>query len=509
MRKIRDILRLRLAANLSIREISASTKVSIGAIQKLLVQAKKLGLPWPLPKELDEESLAKLFYPGSDSSLSSRLHAPDWGKVKQELSAQGVTLQLLWEEYTRDYPNRCYSYSHFCALYQEWRGKQQRSMRQVHKAGEKCFVDYAGQTMEICDPITRKTRKVQVFVGVMGASSYTYAEATESQGSEDWLSSHTRMLEFFGGCPQIIVPDQLKSGVSRSCRYDPDINVAYQQWAEHYQVAIVPARPRKPKDKSKAEVGVQIVERSILARLRKETFFSLHELNQRIRSLLLDLNEKPFQKLPGNRKQAFEKLDSPELKPLPKQPYRYFVVKTVKVNIDYHVEYQRHHYSVPHQYVGERLELHALDKLVCLYFRGQRVACHRRATRPGMTTESNHMPIRHYRHAKWSPERLKKWAFQVGVETSQWVEGRLNAKAHPEQAYRICLGLLNLSRQYAPKRLESACRLANQKGLFRLHQIKSILLHHRDNLPDEAFENEPVLKPLKEHEHVRGPQHFS
>jgi transposase len=368
MRKLRDILRLRLEAGLSYRQINASTKVSVGLIQKLMRQVDELGLTWPLPPELDDNQLAGLFYPKADTRASSRHQLPDWPTLHQDLKGKGVTKQLLWEEYTQQYPNRCYSYSQFCDRYNHWRRLQKRSMRQQHKAGEKCFVDYCGQTTPIVSATTGEIRAAQIFVAVLGASNYTYAEATLTQSLPDWLSSHVRTFEFFGGTPAIIVPDNLKSGVSKACRYDPHLNPSYQQLASHYQVAVIPARPYKPKDKSKVEVGVQIVERWILARLRHHTFFSLAELNQCIRALLIELNQKPFKQLPGNRQQAFEQLDKPVLSPLPKHPYRYVDIKSVKVDIDYHVQYEDHHYSVPHQYVGEDLELHAGDTLIRLYF---------------------------------------------------------------------------------------------------------------------------------------------
>jgi len=505
MRKIREILRLRHTAGLSIRQIKASTKLSVGAIQKLLSTADALGLGWPLPPELDDSRLARLFYPGADTGVSRRFQVPEWSVLHQELKRKGMTQQLLWEEYTERYPNRCYSYSQFCDRYAHWRGRQKRSMRQLHKAGEKCFVDYAGPTVPIVCAATGEIHPAQVFVAVLGASNYTYAEATLSQSLPDWLGSHVRMFAYFGGCTEIVVPDNLRSGVTRACRYDPDLNASYQQWAEHYRVAVIPARPYKPKDKAKAEVGVQIVERWILARLRHHTFFSLAELNPCIRALLDELNHKPFKQLAGTRRQAFEQLDRPALKPLPRYPYRYVDIKSVKVNIDYHVQYQKHHYSVPHHYVGETLELHASERLITLYFRQQSVATHVRKHRPGMSTEPAHMPKRHHKHQQWTPGRLKNWARDIGAETLQWVSTQLETKAHPEQAYRVCLGLLNLSRAYSRERLEAACRIANQAGLIRLKQVKSILASNRDRLPEPLGLNTELPQ---DHENIRGPRTF-
>jgi transposase len=506
MRKIREILRLRLSAKLSIRQISDSTKVSVGKVQNLLTKAETLGLGWPLPDDLDDPQLAMRFYPAADTGTSRRFEPPDWTAVHQELKRKGMTLQLLWEEYCQRFPNRCYSYSQYTERYRQWKQKQKRSMRQTHRAGEKCFVDYCGPRVPVVDPGSGEIREAAIFVGVLGASNYTFAEATWTQSLRDWLGSHTRMFDFFGGCPELVIPDNLKSGVSKACRYDPEVNPSYQQLAAHYQVAVLPARPYKPKDKAKAEVGVQIVERWILARLRKLTFFSLGELNQAIRALLVELNEKPFKQLPGNRRQAFEQLDRPALRPLPRQSYQYTEIKTVKVNIDYHVQFKDHCYSVPHQYVGERLELHASDQLISLYFQHRQIACHVRKHRPGYTTESGHMPERHRKHQQWTPQRLLGWARDIGPETQAWVRRELEARDHPEQAYRPCLGLLNLSRQYPAVRLESACRLANREGLRQSKQVKSILASNRDQLPEQIHLSIPLPQ---DHENIRGPKDFN
>lgn len=485
MRKIRDVLRLRLQAGLSFRQISLSTKVSVGAIQKLLKTAEQLQLAWPLPDGLDDTQLARLFYPAADTRGSSRFQLPDWPTVHQELKRKGMSMQLLWQEYTERYPNRCYSYSQFCERYRGWCQLQKRSMRQQHKAGEKCFIDYCGPTVPIVSGSTGEIRQAQIFVAVLGASNYTYAEATLTQSLPDWLHSHVRAFEFFGGTPALLVPDNLKSGVNKACRYEPELNPSYQQLAAHYQLAVMPARPYKPKDKAKAEVGVQVVERWILARLRHHTFFSLAELNQCLRALLTELNERPFKQLPGNRRQAFEQLDQPALTPLPQQPYRYVAIKSVKVNIDYHVQFEQHHYSAPHQYVGETLELHAGDQLVQLYFRQQLVASHPRKHQPGTTTLAAHMPVRHSKQQAWTPGRLKQWAQDIGPDTLRWVSDRLAEKAHPEQAYRLCLGLLNLTRSYPPERVNGCCQLANREGLNRLKQLKSVLASNRDQLPEQ------------------------
>jgi len=506
MRKLREVLRLSYSAGLSIRQISGSTKISVGSIQNILKLAGQLNISWPLPEDWDDQTLALKFYPRSDARLSAKFQEPVWAEAHLELKKKGMTKQLLWEEYARQYPNRCYSYSQFCARYAEWLKKQKRSMRQTHRAGEKLFVDYAGPTLPVVCASTGEMRMAQIFVAVLGASNYTYAEATWSQSLPDWLGSHVRAFEFFGGTPVMLVPDNLKSGVNKACRYDPELNPSYQQMAAHYSVAVMPARPYKPKDKAKVEAAVQLVERWIMAKLRHQTFFSLAELNQCVSALLTELNQKPFKQWPGNRQQWFEKLDRPLLSPLPKHAYRYTDIKTARVNIDYHLAYDQHLYSVPHHFVGEQVEVHACDKLVEVYFQNRRIASHVRKFHPGMTTEPGHMPERHAQHQRWTPGRLMDWAQSIGPEVRTWVEAQLQRKAHPEQAYRVCLGLLNLNRAYPAERLNQACAIANQEALFKLKNVKAILQSNRDKLPTAT----PVQLSLlpQDHGNIRGAQSF-
>ena len=506
MRQLREILRLRLHADLSMRQIKDSLRISLGAVQKVSSKAREQSLNWEDIEKLDDQQLARLFYPAADTRASGEFELPDWVEVHRELRRKGVTKHLLWEEYTQQYPNRSYSYAQYCHLYQEWAKKQRRSMRQIHKAGDKLFVDYAGQTVPIVNGQTGEIRIAQIFVAVLGASNYTYCEATWTQSLPDWLDSHARTFTHLGGVPRLIVPDNLKSGVSKACRYDPDINLSYQQLSAHYGVAIMPTRPIKPKDKAKVEVGVQIIERWILARLRHHTFFSLAELNTCIKALLVDVNNRPFKQLKGTRQQWFEMLDKPVLTPLPKHAYEYTDIKTVKVNIDYHIQYDQHLYSVPHHLVGEKLELHAKDKLIELYFHKQRVCSHARKYRPGMTTVPEHMPIRHEKHHQWSAGRLMNWAKDLGDEVLIWVQAQLKNKAHEQQAYRVCLGLLNLSRDYPATRVNNACAIANKNRLYRLKQIRSILESNQDQLLDESKEQLTLLPQA--HENIRGPQSF-
>ena len=506
MRQLREILRLRLHADLSMRQIKHSLRISLGAIQKVTSKAQAQNLDWSAIEALNDQELARLFYPASDTRTSGDLALPDWVDVHRELRRKGVTKHLLWEEYSQQYPNRSYSYPQYCHLYQVWVKKQRRSMRQVHKAGDKLFVDYAGQTVPIINGNTGEIRMAEIFVAVLGASNYTYCEATWTQSLPDWLGSHVRTFDFLGGVPKLVVPDNLKSGVTKACRYDPDLNASYQQLAAHYGVAIMPARPYKPQDKSKAEVGVQIIERWILARLRHHSFFSLAELNQCIRALLAEANNKPFKQLKGTRQQWFDSLDKPALGELPKQVYQYTDIKIVKVSIDYHVQYNQHLYSVPHHLVGEKLELHATAQLVELFFHHQRVSSHVRKYHPGTTTVAEHMPVGHARHQQWTAARLMNWAKDLGDEALVWVQAQLKQKQHEQQAYRVCLGLLNLSRSYPAQRVNNACRIANHHKLYRLKQIKSILSSNQDQLLGDSKEQLSLLP--QSHENIRGPEGF-
>ncbi len=497
---------MKLQSNLSVRQISRSLCTSVGAVSKLLQKANQYGLTWDYVESLDNVELARLFYPKSDVRQSDKFELPDWLHVFAELSKPGVTKTLLREEYAEQYPNRSYSYSQYCHYFREWQKQQRRSMRQIHNAGEKLFVDYAGQTVSIVGHTVGEVRYAQIFIAVMGASNYTYAEATYTQTLSDWVQSHARALEYLGGFTTMVVPDNLKSGVTKACNYDPQINPAYQQMAAHYGVAIMPARVRKPKDKAKVEVGVQVIERWILARIRHMTFFSLAELNHTIKALLEDVNNRHSKHLKASRKQWFDTIDKPALLPLPKHPYEYIDIKTVKVNIDYHVQYDVHLYSVPHNLVGERIELHAKCNMIELYFKHKLVANHVRQYRYGMSTTPAHMPAKHQTYHKWDDKRLRKWADDVGSECGKWVETQFARKSHKEQAFRVCLGMLSLSKTYPNIRLDKACAIANRYQLYRLKQIKDILTSNQDKLVNIE---ENAASPLDQHhENIRGPQSF-
>lgn len=506
MRKLKEILRLKYGCQLSHSQIAKSLSISSGSVSNYARRAAQFGLStWPIPEQWDDVALSNAFF--ATKIQRHQLYLPDWSAVHVELKRKTMTLLLLWEEYAERNPSKYYSYNHYCRLYKAWLKCQKPSMRQNHKAGEKLFVDYCGPTMTIVEPSTGECRTAQIFVGVMGASNYTYAEATWSQKLEDWVMSHARCFEFMGGVPELLIPDNLKSGVTKACRYEPDLNPTYQQLAAHYDTVIVPARPYKPKDKAKAEVGVQIVERWIMAKLRHETFFSLRQLNLRIKELLSDLNQRPMKKQPGSRWSQFELLDKPALKPLPVIAYTYTQVKSVKVHIDYHVEVDKHYYSVPHSLVKKTLEAHASGELVTFYYQGNVVAVHPRSHRTGgHSTIDGHMTIAHQKHQQWSPQRFEKWAGEIGKATEKIVSQFLQSKKHPEQSYRVCLGLLSLAKKYSPKRLEAACNRALITGINRLQGISAILSKGLDSQP--LPEVQPDLLADIEHTNIRGNRYY-
>ncbi len=480
MRKIREILRLQ-AAGLSSRQIAASVVVARSTVAECLRRAAAAGVSWPLPADVDEASLEQRLYPPTPA-VEARPTC-DWAAVQRELRGRGVTLALLWEEYKSRHPDG-YQYSRFCDLYRAWLGRVDVVMRQEHRAGERLFVDYAGHTVPVLDRQTGELRPAQIFVAVLGASSYTYAEATWSQALSDWLASHSRALAFFGGCPQIVVPDNLKSAVSRPHRYEPELNPAYQQWADHYGVAVLPARVRKPRDKAKAEAGVLLVERWILARLRMQTFHSLDALNREIARLLQALNARPFRKLPGSRASVFAEVDRPALRPLPVQAFEHAEWRRVRVNIDYHVEFDRHYYSVPYTLARQTVELRVTASTVEILHQGQRIASHVRSPMPrAHTTVADHMPSHHRHQAEWTPERLIGWAATLGASTATAVDQLIRQRRHPEQGFRAALGLLRLARTYGTSRLEAACARAVALGACRYRSIETMLKNGLDQQP--------------------------
>ncbi len=505
MRKIREVLRLSLADGLSRRQVGLATGLPYTTVADHLARARAAGLGWPLPDGLDDAALEARLFSSAALPPGPARPLPDWADVHRELRRKGVTLQLLWFEYKERHPDG-YQYTQFVERYRRWARQLDVVMRHEHRAGEKLFVDYPGQTLPITDPETGQISPAQLFVAVLGASSYTYATATASQALPDWIRSHVDAFEFFGGVPAIIVPDNLRSGVTRADRYEPEINRTYAELAAHYGCAIIPARPYKPRDKAKVEAGVLVAERWILAALRDRTFFSLAEANGAIRERLAWLNERPFKKLPGSRASHFAELDRAALRPLPARRFEYATWKTATVNIDYHVEVDRHWYSVPYQLVGQKADVRLAATTVEVFVRGRRVASHLRSTKPGRhTTEPDHMPESHRRHLEWSPGRIVRWASQTGPATGALVAAILASRPHPEQGYRSCLGILRLGRRYGPERLEAAAARALAIRALSYRSVESILRTSLDRqpLPDAA-----PAGPARRHANVRGGTYY-
>ena len=504
MRKTREILRLHHSAALSNRAIAHSLKLSPATVSDCLARARAAGVSWPLPATMTDTAVEQALYPPPPPGSVTR-PLPEWATVHRELKGKGVTLMLLWEEYKAAHPNGV-MYSAFCDRYRAWCGQLDVVMRQDHRAGDKLFVDYAGQTVPIVNRDTGEVTNAQIFVAVLGASNYTYAEATLTQTLPDWIGAHTRAFAFLGGVPTILVPDNLKAAVTTAHRYEPDLNPTYQDMAHHYGVAVVPTRVRKPRDKAKVEVAVQIVERTILAVLRHRSFFSLAELNAAIRELLQALNARAFKKLPGSRLSLFDSVDKPALKPLPTTRYEYAEWKKVRVHIDYHVEFQRHYYSVPHALIRKQLDLRITATTLECFHKGARVAAHRRSNQPGRhTTLPEHMPEKHRRYDNFTPERFQRWATSVGPATAQLIANRLCQRRHPEQAYRSCLGILRLAKTYGDRRLEAACARALILGTDRYKSVASILKHGLDQQPTTA---QHELNLPTDHDNLRGPGYY-
>ena len=504
MKKIIEVLRLKYAARLSHDKIARACGLSKGTVNNYVSVTHAQGITWPLPEGVDEARLEALLFPTRQPS--SRLVEPDHFQMHQALKRKGVTLQLLWAEYVAVHGERGYRYSQYCNRYRQWRDRQKRSLRQVHLAGDKLFIDYCGPTVPIVDRHTGEVREAQVFVAVLGASSYTYAEATYTQSLPDWIASHQRALTFFGGAPALLVPDNLKSAVNLADRYEPGINATYADMAAHYGAAVLPARPYKPKDKAKAEVGVQVVERWILARLRHHTFFSLAELNRAIAELLPALNERPFQGRAESRRDLFEAIDRPALKPLPRDAYEYAEWRKAKPGIDYHIAIDQRFYSVPHNLVGQVLTVRVTATTIEVLHKGQRVASHPRHGHSRYATEATHMPKAHRAHREWSPGRFLDWAKSIGPCTAQVIEHQLTDRPHPEHGYRACLGLLKLSRGYGKPRLEAACERALTIHSASYKSVASILKQGLDQQPLHDERSGQADLPL--HSNVRGPGYY-
>lgn len=513
MRRTREILRQKWVLGRTHRQIAASVGVSAGVVGKTVSRTNRAKLGWEAVETLDDDDLERRLY-GERASTSDPRPEPDLVWVHSERKKPGVTLELLHIEYLEAFPNGL-QYTAFCDRYRAWLKKRRLSMRQVHRAGEKLFVDFAGKKPRVVDPRTGVASEVELFVAVLGASNYTYVEAVESQSGRDWISAHVNALAFFGGAPEAIVPDQLKAGVTKACRYEPEVQRTYEELAEHYGTVVFPARPRKPKDKAKVEVGVQVVTRWVLARMRHETFFSLEALNERIVELVEELNDRVMKRYGKSRWQLFKELDHPALKPLPTDRFEFGVWKTMKVNIDYHIAVLGHFYSVPYRLRGERVDVRISATTVEIVHGRNRVAVHRRCDRPGHhTTDSEHMPKSHRAHLEWTPSRLIHWAGTIGPKTAELAKAILESRPHPEMGYRSCLGIMRLEKKFGRERLEAACARSLQVNARSYRHVHATLKNGMDRLPlpppatQPADAERPAKQQDAEHKNVRGADYY-
>ena len=507
MRKIKEVLRLKYQCDLSRRQIADSCQVSRSTVADYLYRAERAGIGWPLPEDLTDQQLEQKLFPPQGTVALSAKPLPDFDYLYRELKAHkkfNLTLDLLWREYKEQHPEG-YQYSQFCHLYRRSRDKLDYCMRQDHRGGEKLFVDY-GEGLNLVDPKSGEPISTQLFVAVWGASNYTYAEATLTQQLPDWIGSHVRAFSYFGCLPKIVVPDCLKGAVSRACRYEPELNPTYAEMAEHYGICVLPARPARPRDKAKVEAGVLIAKRWILSALRHRTFYSLGSLNGAIRELLERLNSRALRKLKKSRRELFDLFDRPQAKPLPERSYEYAEWRVATVNIDYHIEVERHYYSVPFRLIREKLDVRLTAHTVEAFLKGERVTAHVRSFIPHThTTLKEHMPPSHQHYLEWTPSRIVGWAKKIGPATAELVQKIIESRTHPEQAYRSCLGILRLEKHYPKERLERGARRALKFGALSFRSLRNILSSGLDRLE----ENDPSSQSaLPAHENIRGGHYY-
>lgn len=500
IRMIKDVLRLKLHGGLSHQAVATSLSISKGVVAKYASLAAASGLTdWAAVAGLGEAELERRLFGASADERA--VVVPDYARVHLELRRKGVTLMLLWQEYRAEHEGqRTWAYTQFCEHYRTYTKTLRRSMRQQHRAGEKLFIDYAGPSLALADG-----NRAQVFVATLGASSYTFACATADQTMRSWLAGIERALRFIGGVPQMIVPDNARALISKPDRYEPTVNDTVLDFARHYGVTVLPARPYRPQDKGKVESAVQVVERWILARLRHTRLAHVHAADAAIMDLLGDLNERPMQKLHTSRASLFAGIDAPALRALPATRWSWATWRTATVHIDYHIEIERHRYSVPHALVGATVQARVSDALVQIMHKGVVVAAHARSARAGgFTTRDEHMPAAHRAHRQWSPQRLIHWGQSIGPATGRFVTLLLERHRHPEHGYRGCLGLLSLQRRYGRERLESACALAIELNAVYYRHVRDILARGQDQLGAPPVTD--WVSPA--HDNVRGPGYY-
>ncbi len=509
MRKIREVLRLK-SLGLSQVQIHRSTGLARSTVGEYLARAERAGVLWPVPDGVDDAELERRLFGVRKPSTQGRV-MPDFAEVKRELAGKGVTLGLLHAEYVDDFgEDVAYSYTRFCELFRAHeKSTSSPSMRQRHVAGEKVYVDWAGVTVPIIDRATGEIIDAQIYVAAMGASSFTHARAYRSQGQRDWLAAHVHMFDALGGVPRVVVPDNTKTAIVKAHLYDPDVNVAYADLARHFDVAVVPARVRRPQDKSKVEVAVQVVERDVLAPLRKQTFFGLDQLNQAMRPLIDAVNDRVMKAYDASRRTLFDQIDRPAMRELPPARFEYAEWTRARVAPDYHVTIDKHHYSVPFRLIGSQLEVRQTARTIEIFDGGERVAAHVRSfVRGGHTTRTSDMPSAHRRHAEWTPERIERWAASEAGDAAARVVAQIMAdKPHPEQGFRAALGVIRLGKRYGTDRLERACQRALGVGAVRFKSIENILKSGLDREPLDTSSSRVIAMPR--HPNIRGGSYFA
>lgn len=505
MRRIKEVLRLKHVQGLPERAIARTLGISNGAVHSYLRRAGAAGLNWPLPAGMTDEDLELLLFPApKPASQSPQRPIPDWGYVDKELRRRNVTRRLLWDEYRASHPDG-FGYTWFCTTYEAWKGRARPSMRQTHLGGEKVFVDFAGDTIDVIAPSSGEVQSMKLFVAAMGASNYTYAEACPSEGLADWIRLHVNLFAFLGGAPTFVVCDNLKAAVTNPDRHDPGLNRTYAEMASHYDTAILAARPRRPKDKAKVEVAVQVAQRWILARLRNQRFFSLAELNAAIKILVVELNARQMRDFGASRAELFAELDKPKLTKLPDQAYAFAHWKRCRVGPDYHIEIDGHWYSTPYRLIRELVDARIDDRTVEIFHNGRRIASHARApNRRGHTTIADHMPSAHRRYGQWTPARVIAAGERIGPSTAAFFQAVIAARPHPEQGFRTCLGILSLAKSYSAERVDAACRRGILIKARSVASIRSIL----QNGLDRTFLDEPSEPQPLRHGNIRGRDYF-
>lgn len=506
MRKIHEVCRLRIKMGLGINQIAGACNISTSTASGYINKIDELSLSYEEISKLDEDALHKILFPVTAEIPVTDKAMPDLEYLSKELKKKGVTLQLLYEEYLRDNPVG-YSRSQFYEKYQNYAKKLDPVMRFNHKAGDKMFEDFSGDRPHYINPQTGEKIEAELFVAALGASSYIFACAVDDQKTESFIKSNIRAFEYYGGCPKCLVPDNLKSGVKSACYYDPEINRTFADMAEHYNVAVVPARAGKPRDKAKVENAVLQAQRRILAALRNRTFFSLDELNEAIFEEAEKLNIRPMAVTGKSRKELFEEIEKPELRPLPAERFEIYNYKgPSKVHIDYHVEVEGSYYSVPYTLIGETVEVKYNSRVIEVYHKTKRVASHIRSHKKGeFITENRHMPHDHREYLEWTPERIKNWGSKIGEHTKTLMQGIMDSRKHPEQGFRSCLGIIRLSRQYTPERVENACKKALSVDSYNYRSVKSILQRGLDKV---IYLEDNKEAKLIEHSNIRGGEYY-